>query len=415
MSIQLWLTFILLNFLNGLTFYYVIYNVVTPRTVFLFNEITSNKPRITLKLLLIFIAYGLGIGTIFYWIGDIAAAAMIAHISSVPVFILVIKYVANEKLLSAALAFALSNLIVLFFQSPLLTFLLIFDLSLTPYFALMMEILSFVSIIFLCKHFLLHDIFLFIKMSVSLVNLIFVFTLTILIFFLGIRWETVQYFTWFFSLMTFAGVVAFYMMAMHTMKLREEAHDTGNLLEGLEFLLKTEENLEKAETHYTKTLKKIGFDIPEKKSFEVGKYEDNLLALIERKKQKRKSKAKIVTNIKFHGSHEKVPIPIMIQMLGTLLDNTFETKTIKPIFINITVTGTNLEITTINESDRKTSTEIDLMFGRKYSTKKGDRGYGLPKLLKLVKSYGGDIEAHCNYRKEYNSHYLTITVKIEDQ
>ena len=52
MDIQLWLTYILLNFLNGWMFYYIIYIVITPRTGFLFNEITSTKPKITPKLLL---------------------------------------------------------------------------------------------------------------------------------------------------------------------------------------------------------------------------------------------------------------------------------------------------------------------------------------------------------------------------
>ena len=415
MDIQLWLTYILLNFLNGWMFYYIIYNIVTPRTGLLFNEITSNKPKITPKLLLMGLAYGSVAGTIFYWNRGNSIADVLVNIGFVPVFILVIKYAAKEKLLSAALAYAMQSLVVLFFQSYLMILLTIFGLPLTAHIALVAQIFMFFPILFVCKYFPLHDIFLFIKMSVSLVNMIFIFTLAVLGFFLTTDRDYFYNYTWVFSLLASIGIISFYIITMRTMKLSEQAHDTGNLLTGLCFLLKTEKNLEKADQHYTETLEKIGFTIPEMNSFSVGKYEDNLLALIEHLKQKHKSKAEIVTNIKHYESHEKVPIPIMIQMLGTLLDNTFETKTKKPIFINITVTGTQLEITTINESDRKTPTEIDLMFGRKYSTKKGDRGYGLPKLLKLVKSYGGNIDAHCSYQHARKSHYLTISVKIENQ
>ena len=415
MNIQLWLIYISLNFLNGWMLYYIIYHVVTPRTGFLLNEITSNKPKITPKLLLIGLTYGISTGTIFYWIGENPIAHVIFNIVSVPAFILVIKCVTKEKLLSAALVYALANIIGLSLQFPMVTALQILNLSFTPYASLIMQILSFMLITWFCQYLLLHEIFLFIKMNASMINIIFVFTMAISGFLIHIGFRLLLAYMWFlgaFGLMVLIGVISFYFITVYTMKLRDQIHDTGNLLTGLGFLLKTEKNLEKADQHYTQALERIGFDLPEMKSFKAGKYEDNLLALIEHLKQKHKSKAEMIPNIKYYKSHGKVPIPIMVQMLGTLLDNTFETKTKKPIFVNITVTGTKLEITTTNESDRKTPNEINLMFGRKHSTKKGDRGYGLPKLLKLVKSYGGDMDAHCGYQQAYNSYYLTITIKI---
>ena len=105
----------------------------------------------------------------------------------------------------------------------------------------------------------------------------------------------------------------------------------------------------------------------------------------------------------------------MVQMLGTLLDNAFDTKTKKPILVDIAVAEPYLEMTVSNASNRKTITEIDMMFGKKFSTKKGDRGYGLPKLLKDVKSYGGEIIPYCEYQKEHQSHYLTFSILVDER
>ena len=48
------------------------------------------------------------------------------------------------------------------------------------------------------------------------------------------------------------------------------------------------------------------------------------------------------------------------------------------------------------------------------SAKKGNHGYGLPSLSKLVAQYDGHIFAECDYDENYKSHYLTFTLEFED-
>jgi len=410
MDIRLWLTLIVLNFLNGFMLYYIVYNVVTPRKRYLFSENTINKPKITPKLLFIGFGYGVGVGTAFYFIGDNQLAEFIFNTSSVIVFIMLIKFFAKEKILNSSLAYAIAFSAGAVIQFPMIAATIMLDQPLNICITLISQIIVLILTICFYKYLPLHGIFLFIKMSATLVNITFVFAIAFSLFFymfhdfISSRWIN--------PLMGSIGMIAFYLTTKYTIKLRERAHDVGNLLEGLNFLLRTEGNLEEAKKHYAKMLTEIGLNIPEKKPFEPGKYEKNLLTFIENKKQKYQSKAEIIANIKYYATHEEVSIPTMVQMLGTLLDNAFDTKTKKPIFIDMTVAGGYLEITVANASDRKTMMEIDLMFGKKYSTKKGDHGYGLPKLLKSVKSYGGKMNAHCDYQAEHKSYYLTISIKI---
>jgi len=384
-----------------------------PRTSLLFDEKKINKPKITLKLLLIGIGYGVVVGSMFYMIGDSQSVELIVNIIFMIVFVVAIKMITKEKMIHAILAYAIAFIVGLLIQFPLIIITLIFNVSNNIYVALISQIIVLASVILICKRIALYDIFLFIKMSITLVDVTFTFSVGLLLLLYFVH-ELITA-RWINLAISLIMAVSFYKMAVYTMKLKEERHDTRNLLTGIDFLLQTEKDPEKLESHYTQTLKGIGFDIPEMKAFKAKNYEDNLLTFIENQKQAHQSRAEVITNINYYYENEQIPIPIIVQMLGTFLDNAFDTKTKKPILVSITVEATNLEIIVENESDRKSTTEIDLMFGRKSSTKEGDRGYGLSKLLKDVRSYNGDVNANCRYRQEFNSYYLSVGMRVGDK
>jgi len=184
------------------------------------------------------------------------------------------------------------------------------------------------------------------------------------------------------------------------------------MLEGIRFLVNSTKNREEIKKDYEQTLEQLGFDIPQD-HFIPGEDKENIIAFIEGKKAKQLPKMNLVLNINYYYTHGTVPMPIMIQLLGTLLDNAIDTKTTKPVLVDMAVTSAILEISVSNASEKKSPTEISRMFKEGVTTKEGVRGFGLANLKQTVEQYRGEVVVSCVYNEAYKSYYLTFKVLIK--
>jgi len=399
------------NFFDIGVGYFLIHNLVTPRANFLIKTIEARHPPLSVKIICMGIVYSIIVGYPNY----LFPGNLIIRIIGVIAIIGLIKFFTKDKLYNAIMIYAVTVLIIAVIQTPIGLLLFLIDIS-EIHLALIGGSLTLCASYLLYQKVVLHKTFAFIKRNFRLSSLLISGIIAVLISFAAfyLSWQN-QHHVWAVaSIIITIAVISIYLCIIYAMRLQLKMHNMKNLLEGIEYLLKTEQDRIEVYNHYDKTLKNNGFIIPKNTAYKPGKYKENLIEFINHKKVKHQSKAKCVTDIKFYYQHHKVPIPVMIQMLGTLLDNAFETKTKKPIFINMTIVGSQLEIKVSNASDNKSPIEIDYMFSEGYSKKTGEHGYGLSSLAKMVKDYDGIIIANCDYNKIYNCHYLTLILEFKN-
>ena len=101
-------------------------------------------------------------------------------------------------------------------------------------------------------------------------------------------------------------------------------------------------------------------------------------------------------------------------MLSILLDNAIESGTDKPIIVELTVTGSYIQLSVRNEFTPSDSEEISRIFTIEgYTTKKtNQRGYGLTNLHRDIKDLGGRILTSQDYSAIGKAKYLNITISI---
>jgi sensor histidine kinase regulating citrate/malate metabolism len=121
------------------------------------------------------------------------------------------------------------------------------------------------------------------------------------------------------------------------------------------------------------------------------------------------------TNIHYYESNAKIPLPVIIYMLGVLLDNAVESGTNKTIYIKVHVSEHHLEVSVSNEYERYERDDFEKMFLQGTSTKAHHgRGYGLSNLKRIITIYSGEILVEHQYNKHQKRDYLTITIEINN-
>jgi len=146
---------------------------------------------------------------------------------------------------------------------------------------------------------------------------------------------------------------------------------------------------------------------------EPDNFEAYILSTIDSMKLNHKSDTQVKTNIQYFEAHKKVSAINISYMLGILLENALETKTSYPIEIDILATEHVLFIKISNEAEAITQTDIKNIYSKGFSTKgKVGRGFGLPKLKKLVESFDGTISITADINAREQVKYLTFTLNF---
>jgi hypothetical protein len=384
---------------------------VSPRNKWLSIKDQGKRPTVTFKVLAFGIIYGIIIGYFGYFFGE----EILFRVIGIVVIWSIIKFMIKDTLKNAIIIHAMILSVLVVTQGAITFPLDLIDrvnISFT-YTTVISQLFGLIIVLLFYKKISLHKLYVFIKSRLGGINflLLMVFAVTISIaYFVRDSYST---YSLTIMLISVVNIIACYKFIIHNQKLSSKFHHTSSVYEGVDYLLKTENNLQKIQKQYADTLEKIEFEIPES-NFKPGQHKENIIEFIENKKTEQNAKMRIVKNINYHWENRTVSSPMIIYMLGTLLNNAFETKRKKPLFVDISVAGHVVEITVSNASDNKSFIEIAQMFDTGSSSKKGNRGYGLPNLLKIVNSYNGDIAINCDYKPEYKSHYLTLTIRIKE-
>ena len=146
--------------------------------------------------------------------------------------------------------------------------------------------------------------------------------------------------------------------------------------------------------------------------FQLGKDKENILAFIEEQRISYGCKAEVISEIIYYKDHREFGIDKVVKVLDTLLKNAFETGTRKPIMVNILVGLDEIKISVSNEYEMTDPNSINRMFEPGFSTKEADRGYGLDNLYHNINQFNGKIINSYDYNDIGRASYLTIRVEI---
>jgi len=391
--------------------YYLVHNISSPRNKWLSVKDQRKRPSLNLKVISFGIVYGIIIG----YFGYLFAEEILFRAIGIILLWSIIKFMTNETWGNVIIIYTITFLSLTAIQT--ITILPMQTLGMPiVYMALISQFIGFVVCIVLYKSISLYKVFIFIKNKFLWIHFAiltpFIILMSVAIYYFSSRAEEL-FILLILIIISLTIIMGGYITIQYVKKLGVKFHHMESLLEGLDYLVKTINDPEEIQRHYVDTLKRIEFEIPEN-DFQPDNHEANIIEFIDNKRISRQAKMQIVKNIKFYWRNRNVSLPMMIYMLGTLLDNAFDTKTKKPLFVDIVVAAHKLEIAVSNASDKKSPIEIAQMFDEGATTKKGNHGYGLPNLSRIVKSYNGDIAVNCDYRKEYKCHYLTLTVRIKE-
>ena len=397
---------VIVNVLDIGTVYYLVHNVASPRGKWLYTK--SKRPPLTLKVVALGVIYGMVVGYLAYWF----TGEILFRVLMIILIWIIIKWMTNEHWRHVILIYVIMLLPLSSLQAVPILLMQISDI-LPLYTALISQLFGLLICIMLYTKISLYKLFLFVKNKLKWIDFIVLILITTLMS------------VFYFFILTFQGwgmlipagisvlvVFGFYRFINYFEKLNSKAHHINSLLEGLDYLIKTVEDTQEMQEYYADTLKRIEFELPES-HFKPEEHAANIDEFIENKKISRQAKMEVVKEIDFYWKNRMVAPSMMIYMLGTLLDNAFDTNTEKPLLVKIWVAAHAFEITVANASDRKSPMEINEMFKEGVSSKKGDHGYGLPNLSRIVKSYNGKLYVGCDYDEAYKSHYLTMTISIK--
>ncbi|MBS4539056.1 GHKL domain-containing protein [Clostridium sp. D2Q-11] len=102
----------------------------------------------------------------------------------------------------------------------------------------------------------------------------------------------------------------------------------------------------------------------------------------------------------------------LVEIIGNLVDNAFETEVQDNVVELIISRENNLSIIEIyNKYPHIKQAEIKIFFRKEYSTKsKKSRGYGLYNVKEILDKYNMSVEVRNQHRAEYNSNFLVFKV-----
>ena len=176
----------------------------------------------------------------------------------------------------------------------------------------------------------------------------------------------------------------------------------------------TMNNIKRHAKKFGVDLDKIDESIQEERNEKAQKNKDIMTEYVEKFiKRKINSKGKYVKvdqQITYYEDFENVDLGLMLDWLGTLLDNAIEATHSNPIYIHINVSYSYLVVRIANEYIGDNGKDIQIILDRGYSTKKEGRGIGLHLLNQQVTEEGGKIKLEEYYEEAHNCHYLRISI-----
>ena len=389
---------------------WTIINAIDFVMIFLLTHaIVKKKPVLTVTRALIGVAYALSLGmvTTFFESG------YFHRIATTVLIILIIYFIMKKPFSSVLLGYAISWSVA-FVQLP---FGIIFQLvgieGVALFFAV--QVSALIIVIILCKFFPFNNCFRFMEEHLALKLMFFILAFFCLAaaFYFNFEYDVPQLIFWtgmlIIVLIAICTTSARIIYLKHTIPLRHnDAYHTtlGQIIKAYQEqdMNQIEKLKKELETNHNANL--------ELENFQLGKTTENIIAFIESKQAD--VKAEIKYDIRYRQDHSRVSIDVVIKLLSILLDNAIESKTNKPIAIDLGVSSNHIQLSVGNEFKLKDPEGINrILMIDGYTTKKvNQRGYGLTNLHLELKQMGGEMTTRYSYSQDGKAYYLNMVIDI---
>lgn len=393
----------------------------------LVNENLQILPlRKGIKLATSGLIYGILIGGIAYIVLLKNIDLYIFRIITTVTFIFLVKCISKKSFLNTLILYVIIFLIILFIQTPIN--ILLTGLSLEGfYISIPGQILSLVCTIIIYYKTSISYFYGIVERNVLLKLIIYIAMsmASILLLSTNYIYSTASLF-YFLILMVFTMTglsLLLVRISFYTNQVSKNLHDTKNLLWGIHMSAHSTTDIDEIRNSLDECIELLELKNSVLSSFQIAQEKENILHFIEQKKEEKGSNLELVTDITYIDGHEKLPLSMVIYMLGTVLDNAIEYVVQnqiknKPILVKLLVMDDIVEIHVSNPYEKEASIEFQKAFDKGHSTKLSHRqgtdgrGYGLFNLKSIVKKYGGIIYYASENHTEYNYTYLTISIEI---
>jgi len=393
---------------------WMIINAIDIVVIFLLaNAMVKKKPVLTINRLLIGVAYTFTLGIIFTLDdGGGYIYRIVTTIVDILIFYLIIKKTFSSTLIGYAIFWAVGII-----QVPLylvLQFVGIANLE-QPVVFLTMQILSAIIVISLTRVLPFNNWYRFIEEHLILKLMFFVMLLIYICLAFYFRFEYEMPYLMYLTILLIGSLAAICQISARIIHVRHtiplKANDAYHATFGLLVKAYREENIDQIESlkKVLQTNHNVYFEFD---GFQPGKTIENINAFIDSKQVD--AKAEIKCNLRYREDHSRVGIEVIIKLLSILLDNAIESKTNRPIVVDLGVNESYIQLSVKNEfklKDREGIHRILMIDG--YTTKKvNQRGYGLTNLHFELEQIGGDLTTSYSYNQDGKAYYLNIMVSI---
>ena len=380
------------------------------------------------KTITFIVLYGILIGGLAYAVETNNIDGYIFRIVGMIFMMMMLKFISRRIVTDIFLMFVISFLIVLFIQVPFWGVFSVLPLS-EVHVSLLIQIFALLTALFLYFKSSLNHLFSLIERKVLLKLILFIITSIALALLFYMNYNYSIYSLFYFLILALLSLIGLSLVLIrlyyYTNKIPPKLHDVTNLMIGAHLTASSTTDIELVRKQLEECMELLRLQNKEIGQLEVkeGQERENILAFIEQKKAGRTEELEIISDINYYEEHKKIPLGIVVYMLGTLLDNAIDYTVAhkletKPILIDLTVTNDYIKIKVSNPYEYKVTTEFRESFNNGYSTKlshahgKDGRGYGLSNLKKVVRKYNGII--YYGSEKQTSGNYLAIIIDIGD-
>ena len=399
-----------LNFLDFVMLYMLTNSLLGYRS-------TEALKRISFRIVLLAVTYGLIMGTFGYFVDSRIHNAAVT-ITMLGVSHLVIKKIANTSFPDKVLIVVFHLIISYTLAIPIFLIVRPLNLALMPQNLLIYLLLA--SIIFLlCLKIDLNKLFIFVARKV-LIKLMF-FSIILLFLFTAIAFNfRIEYILEYAILViVFVTIVANCLFltlksAYNYMEIMPSTyHDTKELLAILNYKLADINDVEELKLAYRQVMSLMELNVKLEPKVSENEFENFILTTIESIKAEKLTAAPILTDIDYFDPHPTISDVEIAYMLGVLFKNAVETMTNNPILVDVISSEHMVLIKVSNEAKHKSKEELETMLMKNYSSKKNvGRGFGLFKLKKLVEKKKGKISISQQFNYKESVNYLSVMVRF---
>ena len=394
---------------------WMIINAIDFAVIFLLaHAIVKKKPVLTVKWILIGIAYAVALGMVSFIFEDSYNYRYIYRIITIVLDILIVYFIVRKSLSSALLAYALLWSFISVIQLPLIIIFELIGLAEPPQF-MVVQLLTLVCAFVAYKLLPFNNWFRFMEEQLELKLMFLTLGATCLIaaFYLNFEYDIPYLWQW-VGMFIVVLVIIYQISARiihrrHTIPL--ENNDAYHTTLGLLVKAYQEEDDSQVEA-LKKELRSnhnVHYDFD---CFQLGKTAENIIAFIDVKQNNVNSEIKHY--IRYRQDHPRIGIDIIIKLLSILLDNAIESETSRPIVVDLGVNESHVQLSVRNEFKLKDPEGISrILTIDGYTTKKiNQRGYGLTNLHMKLKQIGGELTTSYNYNPDGKAYYLSMMVNI---